>query len=268
MPLTGATFDGPWGLSLDPTIGRLYWGNYSQDEDRVGAIGFVGVSGAGGGGINIATAPLNGAQDPVILKAPTGTGAPAVTKAPKERSQLTCSQGSWATDFAGSFVYQAPRTLTYQWSRNGAAISAATASTFNAKSGGSYTCQVTAANQAGTASQTSAAVNVKAAKVKLTAKKKARVGPGGLAAFKVKAANAGDLKSNNAKVCAKVPKKARKAVKAPKCKALGKVKAGGKHSATLKFKIAEGASPGTYKVTFVVRGSPGNSTKAKIVVTG
>jgi hypothetical protein len=267
VPLTGATFNGPYGLALDPTIGRLYWANYFQNEDRVGAIGFVGTTGAGGGGINIATAPLNGAQDAVILKAPTGTGAPAVTKASNAPSQLACSQGSWAADFAGSFVYQAPRTLVYQWTRNGAAIATAPAPAFSATSAGSYACQVTAANQAGTASQTSTAVNVKAAKVKLSTKKKARVKAGGLATFKVKAANQGDLKSKNAKVCVKVPKKARKAVKAPKCKALGKVKALGKDSATLKLKVADGASAGTYKVTFVVRGSAGKSATAKIVVT-
>ena len=56
-------------------------------------------------------------------------------------------------------------------------------------------------------------------------------------------------------------------MKAPKCKALGKVKAGGKDSATLKLKVAKGASAGTYKVTFVVSGSAGKSATAKIVVT-
>ena len=57
-------------------------------------------------------------------------------------------------------------------------------------------------------------------------------------------------------------------MKTPKCKVLGKVKASSKKSATLKFKVAEDALPGTYKVTFSVRGSAGKPAKAKIVVQG
>jgi uncharacterized membrane protein len=49
---------------------------------------------------------------------------------------------------------------------------------------------------------------------------------------------------------------------------LGKVKASGKSSATLKFKVAKDASAGTYKVTFSVRGSAGKPAKSKIVVKG
>ena len=57
-------------------------------------------------------------------------------------------------------------------------------------------------------------------------------------------------------------------MKAPKCKVLGKVKASAKKSATLKFKVAKDARPGTYKVTFSVSGSAGKPAKAKIVVKG
>ena len=157
----------------------------------MGAFGFVGLGG-GGGAINIATAPVSGPQDPMILKSPTGTGAPALTRDPKAKANLTCSPGTWAADFPGSFVYQAPRTFAYQWTLNGAAIPAAIVSTYSATSPGTYACLVTAANQAGTGSQTSARVVVKAAKIKLTPKKKASVKAGGVATFKVKSANQGD----------------------------------------------------------------------------
>ena len=70
-----------------------------------------------------------------------------------------------------------------------------------------------------------------------------------------------------AKVCAKVPKKSRKSVKAPKCKTLGKVKSKGKKSATLKLKVSADAAPGTYKVTFKATGAAGKPAKATIVVT-
>lgn len=263
--LTGAILEDPYGLAFDPSIGRLYWGNYGNGEVRTNAIGFANLAG-GTGGISPVTAPVDGLQDPLILKSPSGTGAPTVTKSKKTRSELTCSQGSWGADYAGSFVYQAPRTFAYQWTLGGAPLAGATAPTLATKKPGSYACTVTAVNQTGSASQTSAPINVKAAKVKLTTKKKAKVKAGGVATFKVKGVNQGDLKSKNARVCVKVPKKAKGALKAkPKCKALGKVKGGGKDSAKLRIKVGQNAQ-GTYKVTFQVKGSPGKAAKAKIIV--
>jgi hypothetical protein len=263
--LTGAAVNDPYGLSFDPSLGRLYWGNYGNGEERTNAIGFVNLAG-GGGGISPTTAPVNGLQDPTILKSPTGTGAPTVARSTKSRSELTCSQGSWGADFAGSFVYQAPRTFAYQWTRNGTPVTGATAATLATTKPGSYGCIVTAANQTGSASQTSAPINVKAAKVKLTTKKKAKVKAGGVATFKIKAVNQGDIKSKKAKVCVKVPNKAKADLKAkPKCKSLGKVKGKGKDSAKLKIKVG-GSASGTYKVTFQVKGSAGKAAKAKIIV--
>jgi hypothetical protein len=263
--LTGSVFNGPYGLAFDPSIGRLYWGNYNNGEVRAGAIGFAAISG-GGSTISPTTAPVNGPQDPVIIKDPSGTGAPAITRSSTDRAALSCSTGSWGADFPGGFVYQSPRSFAYQWSKNGAAIGGATAPTFTATSPGSYTCAVTATNQAGTATQGSGAINVKAAKVKLTTKKKAKGEPGDLVTFKVKAANQGDLKPKNAKVCVKLPKAAKDDLKAPKCKSLGQLKAGGKKTVTLKFKIKPGADEGTDKVTFQVRGSAGKAAKSKIIV--
>jgi hypothetical protein len=261
--LGSAPIKTPWGLAFDPSINRLYWGNEGNAEVRTGAFGFV--TGGVGGGIDVVTAPIANPQDPVILKSPSGTGAPAIARSASVRSELTCSQGSWAADFAGGFVYQAPRTYAYQWALNGAPIAGATAATLAAGKPGSYTCAVTATNHVGNAAQTSAAINVKAAKVKLTTKKKAKVKAGGVATFKVKGVNQGDLKSKNARVCVKLPKKAKGDLKAkPKCKALGKVKGGGKDSAKLRIKVGDDAK-GTYKVTFQVKGSPGKAAKAKII---
>lgn len=262
--IAGAIFEGPYGLAFDPAAGTLYWGNYGLHEVRTGAIGFANLAGSGSG-ISPVTAPVNGPQDPVILKSPSGTGVPAVTREAKTPALLACSQGSWGADYPGSFVYQAPRTFAYQWTKEGAAISGATTATLQTTAPGSYACVVTATNQTGSASQTSAATVVTASKVKLTTKKKARVQPGGVATFKVTALNQGNLTATKAKVCAKVPKKAKKDLKAPKCKKLGKLTAGGKRTATLKFKLSDAAS-GTYKVTFQVKGSAGRSAKATILV--
>lgn len=263
--MTGSTFESPYGLAFDPTQGKLYWANYnSGTKEGAGAIGFATLSGAGGG-INIATAPVYGPQDPVVLKSPSGTGAPAVTRSPKSRSSLSCSAGTWAADYPGSYVYQAPRAFAYQWSRNGAPVAGATASTLAVKSPGSYACGVTATNQTGSAAQASGVVKVKAAKVKLTVKKKVAVKPGGIAKFTVKGVNQGDLQSGKARACVKLPKGAKGVLKAPKCKTLGKLKGRGKHGSVLKIKVGNEAA-GTYKVTFTVQGSPGKPAKAKIVV--
>lgn len=261
----GGLFDEPYGLAFDPSVGRLYWGNYGHTEERANAIGFSDLAGAAGG-ISPATAPLDGPQDPVILKSPTGTGLPKATRSKKSRSQLECSTGSWAADYPGSFVYQSPRTFAYQWTKNGKAVKGATGAKYNAKSAGKYTCTVTAANQTGSASQTSKGINVKAAKVKLTTKKKAKAGPGELVTFKVKAVNQGDIKSGNAKVCVKLPGASKEDLKAPKCKKVGQLKGGAKKTTTLKIKVKPGAGGGTDKVTFQVKGSAGKAAKSKIIV--
>jgi DNA-binding beta-propeller fold protein YncE len=264
VPIGSGVVNGPWGLALDPSLGRLYVGNESNGTKRENAIGLVGLAG-GGGGISIATAPVANPQDPVIIKSPAGHEAPTVARSEKSRSSLSCSTGGWAADFAGSFVYQAVRTFAYQWTRNGAAIPGATLPAFSAKLPGQYACIVTGSNQAGSASQGSAAVNVKAAKVKLTTKKKVAVKAGGVAKFQVKGVNQGDIQSGKARVCVKLPRSAKGALKAPKCKTLGKLKGSGRHASIVKIKVGKSAS-GTYKVTFTVHGSAGTSTRATILV--
>jgi DNA-binding beta-propeller fold protein YncE len=260
----GAPFAEAIGLALDPALGKLYWANYGTEEKRTGAFGIALLAG-GSGVISPQTAPVNGPQDPVILKSPSGTGAPTVSRDSEERSTLSCSIGAWAPDHPGSFVYQAPRTFAYQWKRDGVALAGEVASTFAAQSPGTYGCVVTATNQTGSARQTSLAVNVQAAKLKLTTKRKAHAKPGQTVKFRVTATNQGDLISESAKVCAKLPKSAKGELKAPKCRSLGGLEGGGKRSAKLKIKVL-GSAGGTYKVTFQVKGSAGKAAKSKLVV--
>jgi hypothetical protein len=268
VPTGAGVISSPWGIAFDPSIARLYWANEGNSGPgaQTNAFGFTSVSGGASGNISIAATPVDSPQDPVIIKSPTGAGAPTVTRDKKTPSKLTCSQGTWAADYAGSFVYQAPRTYAYAWTRNGTPVAGATQATLNVKSAGKYACTVTASNQAGSAAQASGATNVKAAKVKLTTKKKVHAKPGGIAKFKVKAKNQGDLKAKNAKVCVKLPKAAKGALMAPKCKSLGGLKGRGKKSATLKIKVLPSAG-GTYKVTFQVKGTGGKAAKAKIIVS-
>ncbi len=270
LSLGGAPINSPWGLALDPGIGRIYWGNEGNKEDPANAFGFVGTNGAGAGGISIASVPVAHPQDPLIIKSPSGTGAPAIARDPANPAALSCSTGSWAGDYPGSFVYQAPRTYGYQWLLNGATVGGATASTLTATQAGSYACTVTATNQSGSASQTSTtATAINAAKVKLTVKpKKAKAKAGKVAKFKIQALNQGDLSTGNAKVCVKLPKKVRKALKAPKCKSIGKVGALKNKTATLKVKVKPTAAKGNYKVTLQIKGATGKAVKAAVKVIG
>jgi hypothetical protein len=266
VSLGSAVVNSPWGIAVDPSIARLYWANEGNGKgEGANALGFAGLAGGPSGNISFANSVVASPQDPVIIKSPSGTEAPVATRSASSRSTLSCSTGGWSADYPGSFVYQSPRSFAYQWTRDGSAIAGATATEYSAKSAGSYACTVTATNQAGSATQSSAAANVKAAKIKLTTKRKAKVKAGKLAKFKVKGVNRGDVQSGKARVCVKLPKKAKKALKAPKCKTLGKLKGGAKKSVTLKLKVG-GSAHGTYKATFVVKGSAGKSAKAKVIV--
>jgi hypothetical protein len=256
----GAPIASPFGLALDPTIGRFYWGNSGKGQERTGAFGFAGLSGAGGV-IDIATAPVNQPDIPVILKSPAGTSAPVLTRSAQSNA-LSCSQGAWAPDFAGSFVYRAPSKFAYQWLRDGKPIGGATAATLSVKSSGSYACSVTASNQAGSAAQASAPAMV-AARLKLIVKKKLPATAGKLARLKIGIKNVGNVASSPVRLCAKIGKRAK--VRAPKCKPLGAIPGGASRSGILKLKIAAGAS-GAYEVTFGVRGFPSKPAKAKILV--
>lgn len=262
-----AEIDGPWGIAFDPSLNRLYWANenHSGTEAATNAFGFAGVLGGANGNISIASTPVKSPQDPVIIKSPAGGGVPTLTRDAKSASTLVCSQGTWGPDYAGSFVYQAPRSYAYGWTLNGAPLAGATGSTLAATTAGSYACTVTATNQAGSAAQISAAATVKAAKLKLTTKKKAKAKPGKVVKFKVKAVNQGDLASKKTKVCVKLPKSAKGELKAPKCKQLGALKGRAKKTATLKIKVLASAG-GTYKVAFKAKGVAGKAAKAKIIV--
>ena len=61
-----------------------------------------------------------------------------------------------------ALLYRAPRGFAYGWSRDGAPIAGAATSSLTATAPGAYRCQVTATNQAGSATQTSATHSVAA----------------------------------------------------------------------------------------------------------
>jgi DNA-binding beta-propeller fold protein YncE len=147
-----ATVSTPIGVAIDPTARRIYWANYGTNT-----LSFANLNGSGGANLSTPGARLQGVRSPVLLKAPSGTGAPALTGGSSAGSVLTCSPGSWAQDLLGSWLYRSPQRLAYSWSRNGATIAGASGNTYPALRGGDYRCTVTATNPAGSGSQTSAA---------------------------------------------------------------------------------------------------------------
>jgi hypothetical protein len=152
LNLSGATDAGGIGMAIDPAAGRIYWANLGNDT-----ISYANLDGSGGGGqLNISGATPSDPRFLALHQAPSGAGAPQIRRAARARgSVLTCSQGAWAPDLLGSFLYRAPQSFAYQWQMNGSDIAGATGSSYRPSTAGSYSCRVTAANQAGSTSQTS-----------------------------------------------------------------------------------------------------------------
>lgn len=264
---TPNAFNDPYGLSFDPSKGRFIWANYGSINDAANAFGTATLGLAASSSIPVATAPVNGPQDPVVVKSPTGAGAPQVTGS---GTALSCSRGSWSQDYPGSYVYGAPVSYSYQWSLNGQPISGANGTTFTATSSGSYTCMVTGTNRSGSASQTSAGYTVTIApppppasfSLTSASKKKVKVKAGKTAVLKLDLKNAGGTTSSSSKVCVQLSKKAKKGLVAPKCAAVGAITPGAITHVTLKVKTKSTAK-GTYKFSVVASGASGSAILAE-----
>jgi DNA-binding beta-propeller fold protein YncE len=139
--------NGPGGVAVDPGAGKIYWDNFFGGTIRVGNLDGSGTAstlfGPGEGN------PLFAA----LLRAPNGTAPPAISSGTGD--ELSCSRGTWAPDLLGAFLFRAPQNFAYQWLQDGDEIPGATDSTFTPTESGSYSCRVTASNEAGSASQTS-----------------------------------------------------------------------------------------------------------------
>jgi hypothetical protein len=79
-------------------------------------------------------------------------------------ASLSCTGGGWLPDLVPAFLGRAPQLAGHQWLRGATPIPGASASTYRALTPGSYSCRTTAANAAGTASQTSAPFTVNSPK--------------------------------------------------------------------------------------------------------
>jgi DNA-binding beta-propeller fold protein YncE len=164
LNLDGAIEHGAVGVAIDHAEGRIYWGNLG---DNTFPISFANLDGTGGGGtLNVSGATPFQARFPALLRAPSGTGAPQIAGGSRVGSQLSCTRGEWAPDLLDSFLYRAPQSFGYQWTRGHTDIPGATGSSYTARAAGAYSCRVTAINQAGSTSQTSRGLRVKEPKCK------------------------------------------------------------------------------------------------------
>jgi DNA-binding beta-propeller fold protein YncE len=157
LTVTGATPDEAFGVAIDPAAGKIYWVNEGSNTVPVS---FANLDGSGGGNLTTTGATPSIPGWPSLLEPPSGTGAPVISGGSAASSTLTCSEGAWAPDLVESFLYRAPHSFAYSWSLNGTPISGADSSTITASSVGSYACQVTATNHAGSTTQASAAHTV------------------------------------------------------------------------------------------------------------
>jgi hypothetical protein len=159
LPTTGAPVDVPWGVAIDPETGIVYWAN-NGGEGASDTIGFARLDGSGGGPLSTAGATTEGPAFPIVQKVPAGTGLPTISGGSDIGTTLSCSQGSWALDLVEALLYRAPSSFAYQWSRDGKVVAGATSPSIAASKAGQYVCLVTGSNQAGAATQTSAAHRV------------------------------------------------------------------------------------------------------------
>lgn len=246
---SGATVDVPFGVAVDPIAGRIYWAN-----EQGGSISYANLSGSGGANLNTSGGSLGLPAFPVLLETPAAATAPAVSGASKPKSTLTCAPGTWAPDLLESFLNRAPQTTSVQWLQDGLPIPGATSPTFVATAVGNYSCQSLAANQAGSASQTSATVSVYslAKKAKLNRKK-------GTAILTVSLPGPGTLTLTGKQVVKQ--KKTRKAATAGPAKLLIKAKGKARKALNRKGKVKVKAT-----VTFTpATGTAGSQVKTLVL---
>jgi hypothetical protein len=184
----------PSGVAIDPASNKIYWTNQFTDQIRVGNLDGSGTaqtlfggetpsrptidpttnkiywtSFQSGSGIRVgnldgsgtASTLFNGESASLfaaLLKVPVNTAPPAISGGDEVGGELTCQNGTWASDLLASFLFRAPASFALQWQRNGSNI--ATGPTFMADVPGDYTCTVTATNHGGSTSATSAVKTV------------------------------------------------------------------------------------------------------------
>lgn len=143
------------GLAIDQPASHLYFPATDSDV-MVGS----GLDGSDVGEIVIDGVTVDGPAFPSLLKVPVGAGPPAISGGPNVGSTLSCTQGDWVADAVEAFRWQMPFSYAYRWTRDGEPIAGATSSTLTADEVGTYRCEVTGTNPAGSATQVSEPITI------------------------------------------------------------------------------------------------------------
>jgi hypothetical protein len=144
LDTTGADVNQPRGIAVDPFAGRVYVPDAIPSE---GPLSFANSDGSGHGG-NINHGALS-PTFPVLRVSPRSTAPPQISGETLPGSTLTCSKGTWSPDLVSAFFYDAAKSFSFQWSRNGAEIPGANGETLKADAEGDYRCAVSAKNESG-----------------------------------------------------------------------------------------------------------------------
>jgi hypothetical protein len=125
---------------------------------EAGAGGGGGGSSGFGAGTSATAVSVATSKVPIVVLSyffkPHNTGRPSIAGHPLPGHNLTCEKGSWAGSQAA---------FAYRWNRDGQVIASAGSPGYGVRNGDAghrLTCTVTAANQAGSSSATSASVTV------------------------------------------------------------------------------------------------------------
>jgi DNA-binding beta-propeller fold protein YncE len=133
------------GLAIDPLAGRIYWANEGENS-----IGFASLGGGSEGKVDITGTTPEGPAFPVLLEKPQAGFQPALGIGGLEAgANLSCSDVGWESDLVESFLYRAPQTISYAWTRDGEPIAGAGGRSLTATSAGTYTCETIGTNGAG-----------------------------------------------------------------------------------------------------------------------
>ena len=150
--------NGPGGVAVDPVAGKIYWVNFFDGSVRVGNLDGTGTASTLRGVVRRPEQPAP--ARPVAQ--PGGRRGPEVSGGAGINQELTCSQGALGPRPARGLPLRAPRPFAYEWQKDGVGPILGTDANFTPTEAGSYTCRVTATNQAGSDSQTSAPHSVTA----------------------------------------------------------------------------------------------------------
>src|SRR5262249_31987241 len=102
-----ATADDPLGVAIDPAAGKIYWTETASARIRVGNLDGTGSPST------LFTDPGTFPGFLALLRSPEAAGAPVLSGGSMTGSTLSCSQGTWAADLLGTFLYRAPASFTY-----------------------------------------------------------------------------------------------------------------------------------------------------------